>query len=139
MHDCAELFSDVMNKKTRVWLSSSVQKDVMKYRRKNDPNGLFWKKLCWCSVEAGFEHAELAEMVRHEGNGVYRFGIKESLFRLIGFYDGGKSNFIVIDSFLKQGQTLNAAERKRVEEVARVAKAKLWRKVGPDGIPRNLR
>jgi|GEM_PF-2226165 len=136
MHDVTEIFAEVEGRKTRVWLSQSVRKNVLQYRKKSDPNGEFWKKLRWCCV-VGFDYAEIAEIVRHEFKGVFRFGIDSKLFRIIGFYEHGKSSFIAIDSFLKSGQKLTNTQRQRVEEVARVAAEKLWRKVNKDGIPRN--
>jgi hypothetical protein len=117
--------------KTKLWLSFAAAKDVDRFRRKGDPNGIFWKKVRrYC--ENGFEMYEISQWppLVHEGDGVYRLGIIESMFRIIGFYgDGGKVEFIGIDTFLKKDQDLNATEKRRVKEVIRVKKARDWKKV----------
>jgi hypothetical protein len=121
---------------TRLWFSDRVLKDVAEYRRKGDPNGAFWKRLERCAL-AGFPLHERGSQpaVRYEWDGVYRVGFVDSLFRLIGFYEDGtnKTEFITIDSFLKRGQGLSAAERNRVDEVARVKRDGDWEKVTNGG------
>lgn len=74
----------------------------------------------------GFEIYE-PDNVRHEGDGIYRIGIRGDLFRVIGFYQQGKMVFVAIDQFKKAGQKLNASQRKRIEEVKHVRDEQLWK------------
>src|SRR5438552_6404933 len=102
MHEVMEVDFGVVCK-TRVWFSQSVHKDVAKFRRKGDPKGAFWMRL-ERAARNGFELYERGDppMVVNEGNGVFRFGTRDSLFRLIGFYEADrKDNFIVPDCFTK--------------------------------------
>jgi len=68
--------------------------------------------------------------VRPEWREVFRIEYRRSsLFRLIGFYaDEGRREFVVIDAFLKTGQALTPAQRKRIDAVADVKRDRLWRK-----------
>jgi len=113
---------------TRVWFSSRAASELGRMRKKGDPNGAFWKKFRQCAMD-GFGLYESVGIVKHEWSQVYRFGIKSSLFRLIGFYaDNGKGEFIVMDAFDKLGQSLTAPQRARIEEVARVKREADWKK-----------
>ena len=138
LHDVGDVFRELTQLRTRLWISKSALNEVSKFRRKGDPDGPFWKKVLSCCKSGfeGFEHTE-PPIIKLEWGGVYRFGTRSSLFRLVGFYDDGKRSFIVIDAWLKKGQSLNASERQRISEVVNVKNHNLWRKVGSDGLPRN--
>ena len=60
------------------------------------------------------------------GGDVWRVAYRESLFRLIGFYDSGKQCFIVIDAFMKRGMQLSEGQKKRITEVGRVKRLGSW-------------
>lgn len=111
---------------TEVWLTETALEDLSRFARSNDGRR-FIKKLSWWS-EKGFESFTGKENVpiRYEGDGVYRIGIRASLFRMIGFFDD--RSFIVIDSFTKSGQGLSSAERTRIAQVAKIKALRLWRK-----------
>ena len=67
--------------------------------------------------------------IRHEWDGVYRIGHPVDLFRILGFYeDDTKTNFIVIDAWMKGGQRLSASEQARIDAIATVKKNGLWRR-----------
>lgn len=113
---------------TDVWLSETAQGAVDDFARSVE-GGRFVRKLYhW--ARAGFTHYEggKGSPIKYEGKGVYRVGHKKWLFRLLGFYSNGKSEFVVIDAFWKSGQRLSASERNRVTEVARIKDDNLWRK-----------
>ncbi len=116
---------------TRLWFSEKASKELVRFLKRSDPHKAFIKRLKRCS-ENGFLNFEAGEspMVKPEWGGVYRFGILESLFRLIGFYeDASKQSFIVIDTLVKRGQSLSKADRARIDEIAAIKKGRLWRKV----------
>jgi hypothetical protein len=124
---------------TGIWMSEEAQKQVAKFRRKGDPNGAFWNKFASCA-EGGLPNYEFGDppVMRSEWGGVYRFGIRSSLFRLIGFYeDDTKKDFLIFESFLKGGQKLSGPERAVIDKVARIKKDRLWKKVtDAKGYPR---
>jgi len=130
LHDVYELnFGTTC--RTRIWLSETALKELSRFRRKGDPNGVWFKKLKHHAVN-GLVNAERSTppIVRHEGQGVYRIGFRDSLFRLVGFYSNGqKSEFIVIDALTKSGQKLSKAERDRIKAIADVKSSVLWRRV----------
>ncbi len=124
--------------RTEVWASDIALERVAKFRQRGDPSGAFWKKLAKCA-QAGFELFERGDdpIVKHEAGGVYRFGIRSSLFRLIGFYDGSKDCFIVIDAFLKTGQKLSGPQRQVIEDVVEVKAKGTWKRAQNEpGYPR---
>jgi hypothetical protein len=118
--------------KTRIWISDGAKKDVDRFCEKSNPPGRFIRHLRRCA-ENGFGAYEGGSrpIVKPEWSGVYRIGFTWSLFRLIGFYEdpSTKADFIVIDALLKKGQSLNAADRRRIDAVARVKKDGDWIKV----------
>lgn len=121
---------------TRVWMSEKANKGYRKFQKRNDPNGAVEACLKRCAV-MGFRRAEYGDFVKHEWDGVYRFGRPDSLFRLIGFYeDDTKENFIVIDAFEKGKQRLNARERGLIDNVAAVKRNRDWEKVLDEPFPR---
>jgi hypothetical protein len=133
--------------RTRIWISSAAMKAVSRLRKKGDPNGQFLKKLKSCAVK-GFDafQSVTPPIIRFEWEGIYRVGFSGSLFRLIGFYENNvtKADFIVIDTLFKSGQSLNAAERKRINAVVQIKKKVLWKKVyneknDPGSYPRMAR
>ena len=116
---------------TCLWFSEAVLETVAEFRKKGDPNGAFWKKLQRVA-KAGFRLYQRGDspVVVYEWDQVFRFGVKGSLFRIIGFFeDNTDRNFIAIDAWLKRGQKLNTAERARIDEVARVRSQRDWKKV----------
>lgn len=137
MHEVAEVAFGGP-RRTRLWLSEAVEKAIVRFRRDGDPNGAFWKKIKRYA-QTGFalyEHGERPP-IRAEWDGVYRIGTVDSLFRIIGFYENDDRNdFIAIDAFLKSGQQLNRAERRRIDEVARVKKDGDWAKISTLRYPR---
>lgn len=82
----------------------------------------FLKKLSECA-QWGFE-THFGGVLRHEGKGVYRFGIAASKFRLLGFND--VIGFVFIDAFEKGKQKLSGPERNRVKKVADVKDQRNW-------------
>lgn len=113
---------------TTLWASDQATEKIAHFRTTGDPNGKIWSKILrW--AQAGFQFFE-GKGVNHEWEGVFRVGTVDSLFRLIGFYGEGKSEFIVIDAMQKKKTRLNASERVRIDEVARVKRLRLWRKAG---------
>lgn len=82
-------------------------------------------------AEAGFqEHEGRGKPIVHEGGHIYRIGLKRSLFRILGFYNGKKkAEFIAIDAYMKRKQELNASDRKRIKAVRDVREERRWRKV----------
>ena len=133
MHDVRELKFGTPCK-TALWFSAKAERDLGRFRKKGDPDKSFWKQLKRCS-ENGFALYEAGDWpkVKEEWDGAWRFGIRVSLFRLIGFYeDDSKASFIVIDAFFKSGQGLSDPERRRIDEVARIKRQALWRKVNDE-------
>jgi hypothetical protein len=127
MHEVVEITFGVTCR-TRVYLSEQAAGKIEQVRDMLPPGGPFWRKLKRYAI-SGFEHYERGNWppLIHEWGGVYRIGFRDGMLRLIGFYDGGKSRFIVIDCLEKSAQQLSAAERRRVGEVVRVKNAGDWR------------
>jgi len=117
-----------------LWLTDKVFDELAR-----SGNGPFVKTLARM-LKNGLVLYEMGEppKVKHEWDGVYRIGIRSSLFRLIGFYEDGtnKTHFICPDCFDKGGQQLNAAQRQRINVVARIKSENLWRKVNDGKYPR---
>ena len=120
--------------RTNLWFSVKVNKEV------GYAGPQFLSKLeRYCQY--GFENYEGKgnwPPIKHEWEGVFRIGMKNSLFRVIGFYEDGtnRTEFIALDCYTKGGQNINAAERARIDEVARAKKKHDWRKVQDDEYPR---
>lgn len=120
------LFSD-KDHKTGVLISHGATEVFSKYRRKENPPGAFLKKLKRYA-QNGFDlYVGADRPIRPEWDGVFRIG-DSSLFRLIGFFEDGGSNFIITDGYLKRGQKLDASDRDRIDEAARVKKQRLWKR-----------
>lgn len=81
-------------------------------------------------AKTGFVHYENGP-VRSEGQGVFAFGIRAHLFRLMGFYgdDGLKDEYFAIDADEKPGQKRGRRISDRIDRVARIKKLGLIRKV----------
>jgi hypothetical protein len=120
--------------RTEVWAADRVIDELVGFARVNDEGKQFSLKLKYYA-ESGFAAFEKKKgPIRHMWNGVYRVGLKSSLFRVYGFYDGnGKRAFIAIDTLSKRTTRLSSAERGHINEVARVKRDKLWKKRGSDG------
>jgi hypothetical protein len=113
--------------RTTVWLSDSAANELTAFVQSNDGKE-FAKKLKEIA-RSGFQFFE-PKIVESQGSGVYRVGIKLSLFRMYGFYGSGfKTEFIGIVADYKPGQRRGKRISQRVKEVARVKKFNLWRKV----------
>lgn len=68
--------------------------------------------------------------IRDEGGGVYRIGIRQSLFRIIGFFSrDDTAEFIALDAYLKQGKKLGSQHRQRLNRVRQCRQSGKWRKV----------
>lgn len=109
---------------TSLWLSERALSFL------EDSPPIFQLKLKRCLM-SGFENHERGNWptVKHEWSGVFRFGIKPTLHRLIGFYaSGNKTSFIAVDGFLKRKQKLSKTERASIDEVARIKKDNDWEK-----------
>ncbi len=138
MHEVTE-FPFGVPCKTRLWLSEKASREIHRFMRKGDPDGRVLKHLKRCAQQ-GFWLSEQGTRpsVKHEWSGVYRIGFDYSLFRLIGFYVDGtnKSEFVAIDAMMKHGQSLNAAEKQRINAVVKVKKSGGWRKASDGRFPR---
>jgi hypothetical protein len=112
---------------TGVWLSGATIDDLDTFRQRKRVEFIrFWKKLVWCA-RIGFSNAEIARVVRSEGKGVFRFGIQDSLFRILGFYElDRKIAFIGTHSYEKRGQDLGEEGRRLVAIVAEVKRDGKW-------------
>lgn len=133
MVEVYELSFGLPNPPTRVWISADALKTFNKYQKREQPTKSFIKKLKRYS-ERGFWNfqgdSKSKRPIRPEWDDILRIGEISSLFRLYGFYeDGSKSNFIIIDAFLKHDTALSEAERKRINEVAKVKRDRTWEKI----------
>ena len=128
MHEVVELFPNVRCR-THLWVSDAVLDRLNKRARKHQQSIARFLTVLKRYVQNGFACYEgPGHPVRHEGDGVYRIG-HHDLFRVIGFYeDDSRRDFIAIGCFLKRRQALNAAERRRIKDVARVKKEHLWKR-----------
>lgn len=113
---------------TEVWATDRVFDEVEGFARVNDEGRQFRLKLEHFA-RAGFAVFEKKGPIRHMDDGVYRVGLHSSLFRVYGFYDGvGKRSFIAIDALMKRTTRISSAEKRRINEVARVKRMDLWNK-----------
>jgi len=112
---------------TRFWVSKQVVKAIAK--RDGKERAKLLKRLLRYA-ENGFWNYQGDDLpIRHEWAGVFRIGHDDDLFRIIGFYeDQNQVDFIAIDAFLKKGQDLTPAQRKRIDEVVRVKDEHDWQK-----------
>lgn len=113
---------------TEVWISAAADKALMGFARCNE--GKRFARKLFEVAKAGFVHFESGP-VRSEGQGVFAFGIRAHLFRLIGFYgdDGLKDEYFAIDADEKPGQKRGTRISARVAKVARIKQLGLIRKV----------
>lgn len=113
-----------------VRIAEKAKKELAKYVRRGQGTR-FLKKLKRYATVGFPEYEGDKNPIRHEWDGVWRIA-DSSLFRLIGFYEGtGKESFIVIDAFTKSGKSLSVAQRRRIDEVARVKREGLWKRRVP--------
>jgi hypothetical protein len=124
MHDVSELFWDI-SCQTKIWISAAARKGIADYHQKKRVMMLLER-----FATRGFQNFEGPKRpIAPEWDGVYRFN-PGTLFRITGFYEGGsRTSFIAIDAMLKRQTKLSSAERRRIDEVARVRKENDWRKV----------
>ncbi len=117
--------------RTTVWISPSVKNGFAELSKKDRTTaGRFLKKLeYYARTGFGSFEGDRGAPIRHEWDGIYRVALHNSLFRLVGFYEGqDKSLFVVLDSFKKRGQELSSSERERINAVGVVKRNRDWRK-----------
>lgn len=113
--------------RTDVWISEQASEVLSKFLGKTRAKGQELVAKVEHYAESGFENFEHGRgPIRHEGNQVFRIGQTSSLFRLIGFYVGGKSEFICMDGFTKRGRKLSGPQRERIAQVARIKQQGSW-------------
>jgi len=120
--------------RTEVWISDDALAAIEKYvRKKENPRGFLLKKLKHYAMNGFENYVGSDKPIRHEWDGVYRIGHDNNLFRVLGFFDGrGDGIFISADAYLKRGQDLSAADRRRINAVARIKAEGTWRKASDD-------
>ncbi len=112
--------------RTQVWIEEAAGKALENFMRERV--GLQLAKKVKEYAKAGFStFASTGGPIRYEWDGVHRIGIRASLFRLIGFYNG-QDEFVIMDAYLKRGQELSSSERRRIDTVARIMASKSWKK-----------
>lgn len=114
---------------TQVWISEAAADAMLRELNGKDQRSAVQKVLTF--AQGGFFNFEGEEFapIRHEVGETYRIAYKQStLFRLIGFYEGGKGEFIIIDAFTKHGRDYRAPEWRRIERVEGIRKARTWQK-----------
>ena len=125
-----ELFQDQHTSlQTRVWITKPALQEFKKYQNREQPQKKFLKKLKRYA-ERGFVNFEGSEgsPIRHEWDGVYRIS-DGSLFRLLGFYENeNRTDFIVIEAFLKNKTKLNSSHKDKINAIARIKRDKSWTK-----------
>ena len=126
MHEVSELFPDKVCK-TRVWVSDAASGAVIKFGKKHQQTIRELLLRLRRYTENGFVNYEGGESpIRHEGNGVYRIGSPDSLFRFVGFYENdSRDRFIIIELYLKRGQ---AADQDLLRRVADIKQKTLWKR-----------
>lgn len=94
------------DEETRIWISDRAKKALASFVRKHGTEAMrFTKKLEECAAR-GFQSYHGTILIP-EGERTFRFGIRSSLFRLIGFYDTGQ-DFVFLEALTKPGQELSA-------------------------------
>lgn len=112
---------------TDVWISEQALAVLAKFLRKTRAKGKEFIAKVEHYAEKGFgKYESSGGPIRHEGNHVFRIGQTNSLFRLIGFYASGKSEFICMDGFTKRGKELSRPQRERITQVAKIRKQQSW-------------
>ena|ERR1035437_328886 len=124
--------------KTRLWCSPKVVSELAAFKKvkRNDYHQFLMKLERY--AKNGFDlYARVhPPSIVFEGDGVFRIGTVDTLFRIIGFYNGGNAlEFIAIDSFLKHGTKLSASDRRCIAWVQKVRKEGLWKKKVENGTP----
>jgi hypothetical protein len=141
--------------KTRFWVSDKATKGLTEFildskkkrplaeltqSKKNKDGRAFVKKLKEICVKgfADFEGEHHTDVVRPEGQDVFRIGIHGSLFRVLGFYgEGNKTEFFAIYAeHYKSGTGRGSRGDELVDKVTEIRKSKLVRKV-VDDVPRH--
>lgn len=127
MTEVAELFPGQLFK-TRVWVSEQATKEIERYVRRDREKGRRFLDKLERYAKNGFELYEGDKSpIRPEWNGIFRIGEHSSLFRLCGFYENDKkSDFVIVDAFLKRGQKLSRNDIDRINEVARIKREDDW-------------
>lgn len=112
---------------TDVWISEQASAVLSKFLRKTRAKGKEFIAKVEHYAKSGFgKYEHSGGPIRHEANHVFRIGQTNSLFRLIGFYASGKSEFICMDGFTKRGKTLSKPQRERIAQVARIKLRGSW-------------
>ena len=114
---------------TRVLLSEKAQAGFEKLRKKKREEYRRFLGVLQRYAKAGFQHFESKKgPIKHEGKDIYRVAHRDTLFRLIGFFENDRrESFIGIDTFTKLDTQLTGGQKDRIKAVARVKKFGLWR------------
>ncbi len=113
--------------RTDVWISEHASEVLNKFLGKTKAKGKEFIAKVEHYAKSGFENFEHScGPIRHEWNRVFRIGQRSSLFRLIGFYVSGKSEFMCMDGFTKRGKKLSGPQRERIAQVAKIKSQKSW-------------
>ena len=113
--------------RTDVWISEQASEVLNKFLGKTKAKGKEFIAKVAHYAKSGFENFQHSRgPIRHEGNRVFRIAQTSSLFRLIGFYVSGKSEFMCMDAFTKRGKKLSGPQRERIARVAKIKKQKSW-------------
>ncbi len=134
MKDVYKLFQHP-RQATEIWITTEAAERMAAML--DGPNGRdytrFLKKLEEYSRHGFALWEGTKRPITPEGDGVFRIGIRSSLFRLLGFYDAvgsdSKGSFIVIEGRLKKDQKLSKADRDAVQRVAETRRSGAWRKM----------
>lgn len=140
MEELIELFPGEACR-TEVWVSATANRQLQKLaskKRKRDRVATLLKKLKRCSQD-GFEYHDRPSTdkgrpfpLAHEWNGVWRFGLRGDLLRLLGFCCSEQEwgEFLIFRVFEKRGQRLNDDEKALVNEVAAIKQSGMYRRKG---------
>lgn len=113
---------------TPVWISEAGYEALTKWVRTEQPRGAFLMKLKRYAKNGFANYVGGSKPIQHEWNQVYRISDGASLMRLIGFFQSGANDFIVLDGYVKHGTELRAPERARIDRVSEIRAGGLWTK-----------
>ncbi|MEM9751764.1 MAG: hypothetical protein AAF916_00090 [Planctomycetota bacterium] len=117
-----------------MWISPRASKEMKNFSfKKENPKGQLLKKLERYSKNGFAGYTGSNKPVRPEigYDGVFRIGHRDSLFRLAGFFEGnGHDHFLIMDAYMKSGQSLSASERARLSRIAETRAKGCWIKKG---------
>lgn len=122
MERVTELFPDEKYE-TRIWVSDSARKQI---RNAGCADRLMVKLKRY--AERGFR-SHMNVQVRHDKLGVYRIGDRNTVFRLLGFFEGtiGESDFIIMRTKANKGEKKQNLT-KICKEIAQIVTDGAWEK-----------